>query len=219
MGRSCELGTEPPAQGSVRGCLPTQPCRPHHWRLRSRALCSEQARQPANPRSRSLMKPSVATRDPGEPTRLRTRARCRRAERWLRRGETSLHPWLAPSVEHPHGLRLITLRSAEESVELLARLLLVGVGPGASEALCARLRRNDCGQVGELLGLERDELVAGLRGLKAAHRRLTRRHERIGLDARGIEVLDNAGLDVQRILVACKRVLPALLRAADKLLR
>jgi hypothetical protein len=62
-------------------------------------------------------------------------------------------------VEHLHGLRLVALRTAEEPVELLARLFLVGGGAGAGEALCARLRCNQRGQIDKLLGLECDELV------------------------------------------------------------
>ena len=62
-------------------------------------------------------------------------------------------------MEHLDGLRLVALRIAEEPVELLARLFLVGGGAGTGEALCARLRRNERGQIGELLGLECDQLA------------------------------------------------------------
>jgi hypothetical protein len=46
-----------------------------------------------------------------------------------------IHDPLRRSVEHLDGLRLITLRTAEEAAELLACLLLVGAGASAGEAL------------------------------------------------------------------------------------
>jgi hypothetical protein len=56
-------------------------------------------------------------------------------------------------VEHPHCLWLVALRAAEETIELLARLLLVGVGPSAGKTLYPRLRGYDGSQIGELPGL------------------------------------------------------------------
>ena len=45
-----------------------------------------------------------------------------------------IHGRPPPSVEHPHGLRLIAL-CAEEAAELLACLLLIGGGASPGEAL------------------------------------------------------------------------------------
>ena len=62
-----------------------------------------------------------------------------------------------------------------------------GPAPGSATArapsrLWARaMRGHDGGQVGELLGLQRDELVAGLRGLQRARRGLARRDQRVDL--------------------------------------
>ena len=103
--------------------------------------------------------------------------------------------------------------------ELLLRLRLVRDVAGALQALGARDRRHDGGQVGELLRLQRDELVAGLGRLKRAGGRLARRDQRLDLRARAVEVLHDAGLHPHGVLEAGERVLPARLRVGEELLR
>src|ERR1700737_3663594 len=110
----------------------------------------------------------------------------------------------ALSVEHPHGLRLIALCAGEEPIEWFARLVLVRGGACAGEALRARLRRYERGQVSELLCLKRDELIAGLSRLKGTDGRLAGGYERIGLGARSIKVLNDTGLNPQGILMRGK---------------
>ena len=71
-------------------------------------------------------------------------------------------------MEHPDVAGLIALAGREEAAELLAPLLLRGGALGRLR-LCARaLRGDDRSQVGELLGLQCEELVAGLRRLQRA---------------------------------------------------
>src|SRR6266540_386730 len=123
------------------------------------------------------------------------------------------------AAAHLHGLRLIALGASEKPAELLARLFLVGGGPGTREALRARVCRNKRSQIGELFGLQCEELVAGLYRLQTPHSGLARGDECIGLAARGVEVLHDTRLDPERILIRGQRVLPALLRIADELLR
>ena len=104
-------------------------------------------------------------------------------------------------------------------MSLLLRLLLALDVARAFQALGAGDRRHDRGEVGELLGLERDELVAGLRGLQRAGRGLARRDQRVDLGAGAVEILHHAGLHAHGVLEAGERVLPAGLRVGDELLR
>ena len=99
------------------------------------------------------------------------------------------------------------------------RLVLALDVAGAFQALGARDRRHDGGEIGELLGLERHELVAGLGGLQRAGGRLARRDQRIDLGARAVEILHHAGLHAHGVLEAGERVLPAGLRIGEELLR
>ena len=63
-----------------------------------------------------------------------------------------------------------------------------------------------------------DELIAGLRSLKRAGGALARRHQRVDLGARRVEVLHDAGLHAHRVLKSGAGVLPARLRIGEKLL-
>jgi hypothetical protein len=77
-------------------------------------------------------------------------------------------------VEHLRGVGLIAGAVVEEVLKLL---LSLGESLGLArsiQALGAGDRGHDGGKIGELLGLERDELVPRLRGLKRAGGRLTR---------------------------------------------
>lgn len=71
-------------------------------------------------------------------------------------------------MEHLHGLRLIALTVGEKLIELNAGLFLVGCYASAIEALGARLRRNQRGQIEELPSLQGNELVPRLRSLQDA---------------------------------------------------
>ena len=122
-------------------------------------------------------------------------------------------------MEHPHGLGLVTATGGNKLLELRPRLLLVGGGASAIEALGTTLRRDERGQIGELPGLQRDELIAGLTGLQHSDRRLACREEPTGLGPGRVEALYHAGLDAQRVLITGKGVLPAGLRVACELLR
>src|SRR5207253_498660 len=108
------------------------------------------------------------------------------------------HP---PLVEHLHGLRLVALRRAEKPIELFARLSLISSAARPSEAIGTRLRRNQCGQIDELSGLQRDELIARLNRLQSADGRLARGDEGLGLGTRSVQVLHGTCLDSQRILI------------------
>ena len=86
----------------------------------------------------------------------------------------------------------------------------------AFQALGARDRRHDGGEIGELRGLEGDELIARLRCLERAGRRLAGRDERVDLGAGELKILHDAGLDAHRVLESGERVLPARLRVGEQ---
>jgi hypothetical protein len=71
-------------------------------------------------------------------------------------------------MKHLDGLGLITPAGREKAVKLLVGLLLVRGRPSPIQALSPRLCRNNGCQVGNLLGLQRDQLVAGLGCLELA---------------------------------------------------
>ena len=64
-------------------------------------------------------------------------------------------------MEHLDGLGLIAPAGAEKLIELRAALLLVGGEAGPIEALGARLRCDERGQIEELPRLQGDQLIAG----------------------------------------------------------
>ena len=66
-------------------------------------------------------------------------------------------------MEHLDALGLVARTVIEELRKLDFRLLLVFDDAGAFKALCAPNRGEDRRQIGELLCLQRDQLVAGLR--------------------------------------------------------
>ena len=67
-------------------------------------------------------------------------------------------------------------------------------GAGAFQALGTRERRHQGGEIGELICLQSDKLVAGLRGLERARRGLARRYQGVDLRPCAIEVADDTGL-------------------------
>src|SRR6266567_3379032 len=121
-------------------------------------------------------------------------------------------------MEHLHGLGLIALAAREERAELCTGLRLVCGRAGSVETLRASLCRNDGGQISKLPGQQRDQLIAGLSGLEDACSRLARGDETIGFAARDVERLHNAGLNPERVLMPCERILPARLCIVEELL-
>src|SRR5579859_7886942 len=86
----------------------------------------------------------------------------------------SMTPVPPMSVEHLRGAGLVARPVIEEIGELLLRLLLVLDCARAFQALSPSDRHHDAGQVGQLFGQQRDQLVAGLRRLERPGRRLAR---------------------------------------------
>src|SRR5262245_25844756 len=78
----------------------------------------------------------------------------------------------ASVVEHLDGRGLIALTGCEEPPKLLLRLILGGCALGRFKALCPALRCDGRSQIGELLRLKRQELVARLGRLKSPGRAL-----------------------------------------------
>ena len=68
-------------------------------------------------------------------------------------------------LEHPGVAGLIALAGCEEAAKLLTPLLLRRGALGCFKALRTSLRGNDGGEIAELLRLQGEDLVAGLRCL------------------------------------------------------
>ncbi len=100
-------------------------------------------------------------------------------------------------MEHRDGRRPVAGPRRQEATELFARLVLRGGTLSRFEALRSALRGDRRSQVGELLCLEREQLVAGLCGLQRTSRALARGDERGHLAAVGVEVADDGRLRVQ----------------------
>src|SRR3954453_23648604 len=92
------------------------------------------------------------------------------------------------SVEHPHVLGLVALPRRQKPPELFSPLVLGYRSLRRLKALRPTLCRDSGGEIGELLRLKCEDLVAGLGGLQGAAGTLARRYERRCLDAVGIEV-------------------------------
>src|SRR3954470_8084121 len=103
------------------------------------------------------------------------------------------------SVEHPHVLGLIALSRRQKSAELFSALVLSHGALRRFKALRPSLSREGSGEIGELLCLKRQDLIATLRCLQAATGTLARSYKRRRLDSVGIEVADDAGLDPERV--------------------
>ena len=112
------------------------------------------------------------------------------------------------SVEHPHVLGLIALPRRQKPPELFSPLVLGGRALRRLKALRPALCRDSGGEVGKLLRLKREDLIAGLGRLQSAAGTLARDHERRCLDAIGIEVAHDSSLDPERVLQRRDRILP-----------
>src|SRR3546814_1067951 len=83
---------------------------------------------------------------------------------------------------------------APEAAEPFACLGLDRSVARGFERLSAALRGDRGGEVGELLRLEREKLVAGLRRLQSTARRLAGADERVDRRAGAVDIADNASL-------------------------
>ena len=111
---------------------------------------------------------------------------------------------------------MIAGAGVKEATELFPGLVLRRGLLGGLKRLRTALGSDGSGEVGELLRLQGEKLVAGLRCRKAARCRLARRHQGRHLGAVGVEIADDASLHAQRILQGRDGVLPARLRVGDQ---
>ena len=81
---------------------------------------------------------------------------------------------------------------------------------GGIQRLGAPDRCHHGGQIGELLRLEREELITGLGGLKRAGRRLAGCHQLVHRRARAFDIADDTGLHLQRIFERADAGFPAI---------
>ena len=113
------------------------------------------------------------------------------------------------SSEHVDGGRRVAGPRRDEAAQLFACLFLACRLSGLFERLRAALGGHQGGEIGQLLRLQRDELIARLRRLQRAGGVLALRDE-VGHGCPGpVEIADDAGLGLQRILEACDGCLPA----------
>jgi len=103
-------------------------------------------------------------------------------------------------MKHLNGGGLVTRALPQKAPKLLPALVLRGRALGGFQALSAPLGSDRCGQIGELLGQQGRQLVAGLGCLQGSRCGLARCHKCRHLGAVGVEIGDNAGLHPQRIL-------------------
>ena len=112
-------------------------------------------------------------------------------------------------MEHLNGCGLVTSTLRQETSKLLPALILRGCALCGFQTLSAPLGSDRRGEIGELLGQQGRQLVAGLRCLQSSRCGLARCHKRRHLGAVGVEIGDDAGLHPQRILQRRDRGLPA----------
>src|SRR3546814_20458513 len=86
-----------------------------------------------------------------------------------------------------------------EAAELLASLRFAGGVAGAFERLSASLRSDQCRQLRELRGLQREKLVAGLRRLPSSGRRLPGADDVRPVRARAAALPHPASLNLHRL--------------------
>ena len=118
---------------------------------------------------------------------------------------------------HLRVARLVARSRRQEAAALFLPLCGGGGVLGIRQRLRPAIGGDERGEVGELLGLEREKLVARLRRLKRACRRLARSDQRRHLRAVGVDIADHGGLHTHRVLQAADRVLPTRLRIGDEL--
>jgi len=97
-------------------------------------------------------------------------------------------------------LGLIALSRRQKPPELLSALVLRSRALRCFKALRPTLSREDTREIGELLRLKREDLIAGLGCLEGPTGALARRHERRRLNAVSVEVTNDAGLDPESVL-------------------
>ena len=119
---------------------------------------------------------------------------------------------MSSSMEHLNGCGLVTDPLCQETAKLLPALVLRGCALRSFQVLCTPLGNDRCCEIGELLGQQSRQLIAGLGGLQDSRCGLTRCHKRRHLRAVGVEIGDDAGLHSQRILQRRDRGLPTRLR-------
>ena len=99
---------------------------------------------------------------------------------------------------------------------MLTTLLGRGRTLGLGQTLRTAVGGHDRGEVGKLLRLQGEKLVAGLGRLQRTGRALALPDKRGHLATVGVDVADNAGLDPHGVLQAADGVLPAFTRLRDK---
>src|SRR5262249_2581664 len=112
-------------------------------------------------------------------------------------------------VEHLNGGGLVALPRCEEAPKLFSRLVLSGRTLRCLEALCPALRRDCCCEVGKLLRLNRQKLIAGLGRVKRLCGALACPDQTRPCAGMGVEVADDSRLNAQGVLRAVAGVLPA----------
>src|SRR3546814_9450034 len=133
--------------------------------------------------------------------------------------DCSRSPRSPPSSARPGRQRQSVSRPGsllEEAAEALAGFSLLSGVARRLERLRTALRRHHRGQVGELLRLEREQLIARLRRLQRAACRLTGRHQRVDRRPGAIEITDCPGLYPKRIFERADNVLPAAVRSDEQ---
>src|SRR5690606_38625615 len=83
------------------------------------------------------------------------------------------------------------------------------------ERLRSSLGGEGCGEIGELLGLQGEQLIARLGRGKGTTGRLARPDKRIDAAARAVDIADDACLDAQGVLQGSDAILPARIGIRD----
>src|SRR5260221_2874226 len=99
------------------------------------------------------------------------------------------------SVKHLYVGGLIALSRRQKPSKLFSALVLRRRALRRFKILRPALSRESSREIAELLHLKREDLIACLRCLKGATGTLARRHKRRRLNAVGVEVADDAGLN------------------------
>src|SRR5262249_36846064 len=119
-------------------------------------------------------------------------------------------------MKHLNRYGLVTLNLREETPQTLPALVLGGHSLSGLQALRSSLGRNNCGEIGNLLRLKSQKLIASLACLQGSCRSLTCGDQRRHLSSVAIEITDDGRLHSHRVLQTCQRVLPAHLCVGDK---
>src|SRR5690606_17907458 len=125
---------------------------------------------------------------------------------------------LIAAAEHLRIAGLVARARREEALTLDASLLGGGGALGLDQRFGSAIGRQQRDQIGKLLRLQREKLVACLSCLQRAARILALPNEGSHFSAVGVDIADHAGLDAHRILQAAHGVSPAPARIRDQLL-